>query len=195
MYFNTKYHVFGTKITYRDMEMKIVLRMILAALYVMVIVAANWAIQKWGIVSIGFGLMAPAGVFFAGLAFSIRDGLHEASDKYWVVGAIIIGAILSYMLEDGGKIAVASGCAFLFSEAADFAVYSPLRARGKIRALLASNVVGLVVDSSLFLYLAFGSLEFLSGQVVAKAYMTGLVILILFFYRLIAKQRKSVARI
>ena len=90
MYFNTKYHVFGTKITYRDMEMKIVLRIIMAALYVMVIVAANWAIQKWGIVSIGFGLMAPAGVFFAGLAFSIRDGLHEASDKYWVVGAIII---------------------------------------------------------------------------------------------------------
>ena len=156
--------------------MNIALRILIAAMYVLVIVVANWSIQKWGIVSIGFGLMAPAGVYFAGLAFSLRDALHEVSDKYWIIGAIIVGAIVSYVIEDGGKIAIASGSAFLLSELADFAVYSPLRDRGKIRALFASNVVGLVADSILFLYLAFGSLEFLSGQVVAKAYMTGAVI-------------------
>ena len=171
--------------------MKIGLRIILAALYVMVIVAANLAIQKWGVVSIGFGLMAPAGAYFAGLVFSIRDALHEVSNKYWILGAIIVGAIVSYSLEDGGKIAVASGSAFLLSEFADFAVYSPLRAKGKIKALLASNAVGLVADSILFLYLAFGSLEFLSGQVVAKAYMTAGVILIMVAYRLFFKWTKT----
>ena len=170
--------------------MKIALRIILAVIYVMVIVAANWAIQRWGVVSVGFGLAAPAGVYFAGLVFSIRDALHETSNKYWIIGAIIVGALVSYSLEDGGKIAVASGSAFLLSEFADFAVYSPLRAKGKIKALLASNVVGLVADSILFLYLAFGSLEFLSGQVVAKAYMTVGVILIMFAYRILFKRTK-----
>ena len=68
--------------------MKIGLRIILAVLYVTVIVAANLAIQKWGVVSIGFGLMAPAGVYFAGLVFSIRDALHEVSNKYWILDAI-----------------------------------------------------------------------------------------------------------
>ena len=134
--------------------------------------------------------MAPIGVYFAGLVFAIRDALHETSNKYWILGAIIVGAIVSYSLEDGGKIAVASGSAFLFSELADFAVYSPLRAKGKIKALLASNAVGLVADSTLFLYLAFGSLEFLSGQVVAKEYMTAGVILLMFAYRGFLKQTK-----
>jgi hypothetical protein len=35
-------------------------------------------------------------------------------------------------------------------------------------ALIASSIVGLVVDSVAFLALAFGSLDFLAGQVVGK---------------------------
>ncbi len=38
-------------------------------------------------------------------------------------------------------------------------------------AVLASSAVGLVVDSVVFLYLAFGSLEFLLGQVLGKGWM------------------------
>jgi hypothetical protein len=37
---------------------------------------------------------------------------------------------------------------------------------------VASNVVGLVVDSAVFLFLAFGSLRFIAGQIIAKAWMT-----------------------
>ena len=81
--------------------------------------------------------------------------------------------------------------AFLPSEFADFAVYSPLRAKGKIKALFAANAFGLVTDSILFLYLAFGSLEFLSGQVVAKAYITAGVILIMVAYRLFFEWTKT----
>lgn len=47
--------------------------MIYAALYVCTIVAANAAIQRFGMVPVGFGLLAPAGVYFAGLAFTLRD--------------------------------------------------------------------------------------------------------------------------
>jgi hypothetical protein len=35
-------------------------------------------------------------------------------------------------------------------------------------AVVASSVVGLVVDSLVFLALAFGSLEFIGGQIVGK---------------------------
>jgi hypothetical protein len=38
-------------------------------------------------------------------------------------------------------------------------------------AVIASSLVGLVIDSAVFLYLAFGSLQYLPGQVVGKAWM------------------------
>src|SRR5262249_5890474 len=66
---------------------------------------------------------------------------------------------------------VASAPAFLLSELADFAVYTPLQARGLVLAVLASSVVGLIVDSVLFLWLAFGSLEFHEGQILGKLWM------------------------
>ena len=66
---------------------------------------------------------------------------------------------------------LASAAAFLLSELADLAVFTPLVRRGLIVAVVASSVVGLVVDSVVFLWLAFGSLEFLLGQIVGKAWM------------------------
>ncbi|MDD9908173.1 MAG: hypothetical protein OXR62_00640, partial [Ahrensia sp.] len=50
-------------------------------------------------------------------------------------------------------------------------VFTPLQRRGLVFAVLASGVVGLVVDSVVFLWLAFGSLEFVTGQIVGKAIM------------------------
>jgi hypothetical protein len=49
--------------------------------------------------------------------------------------------------------------------------------------------VGLLVDSVLFLLLAFGSLDFLAGQVVGKAWMTLLALVLIAGYR----QRARVA--
>ena len=40
--------------------------------YILAIIGANWAIERFGVVPVGFGLMAPAGVFFAGLCFEMR---------------------------------------------------------------------------------------------------------------------------
>ena len=41
--------------------------MIFLAGYIGTIFAANWAIQRFGLVPVGFGLTAPAGVYFAAL--------------------------------------------------------------------------------------------------------------------------------
>jgi uncharacterized PurR-regulated membrane protein YhhQ (DUF165 family) len=46
-----------------------------------------------------------------------------------------------------------------------------LQRKGLVLAVLASSLVGLVADSVLFLWLAFGSLDFLAGQIVGKALM------------------------
>jgi queuosine precursor transporter len=142
----------------------------LAAAYLATVVAANALIVHVGVVPVGIGLMAPAGVYAAGLALTLRDALQDSGDRRWVVGAIVAGAALSFAL--GAQLAAASGLAFLVSELADFAVYTPLRRRGWAAAMVASNVVGAVVDSALFLWLAFGSLDFLAGQVVGKLEMT-----------------------
>lgn len=149
--------------------------------YVATVFLANWAIVTFGVVPVGFGLMAPAGVYFAGLAFTLRDLTQESLGKRAVLGAIVVGAGLSALVSP--QFALASGVAFLLSELLDFAVYQPLRERNWLGAVAASNVVGFAADSVLFLTLAFGSLDFLPGQLVGKFWMTGLAVCVLLFVR------------
>ena len=80
------------------------------------------------------------------------------------------GTVLSAALAPA-PLVVASAVAFLLSELADFAVYTPLQKRGLVFAVAASSFVGLIADSLLFLWLAFGSLQFLAGQIAGKAIM------------------------
>lgn len=150
-----------------------------AAAFVATVWAANYALARWGTVPVGFGLEAPAGVYFAGLAFTLRDIVHRGLGRTVVLACIAAGAVLSLLIEanatiPGGhvQIAVASCVAFALSELADLSVYEPLRERGWVPAVLASNAVGIVVDSALFLWLAFGSLALIDGQLVGKAWMT-----------------------
>lgn len=139
--------------------------------YVGTVVAANWAITRYGLVPVGFGLLAPAGVYFAGLGFTLRDVGQDLAGRWAVLAAIVVGAGLSWLVATP-QLALASAAAFGLSELADFAVYTPLRRRGWLTAVAASNVVGLIVDSVLFLWIAFGSLQFLAGQLIGKAWIT-----------------------
>lgn len=139
-------------------------------LYIGTIVAANWALKTFGFVSV-LGLSAPAGVFFAGLAFTFRDFTHEALGRRACFAAIAVGAGLSYFIEDAQQIALASGVAFGVSELADLLVYERIRRRSLAWSIAASNTVGAVIDSVLFLWLAFGSLAFIEGQVIFKVAM------------------------
>ena len=141
--------------------------------------AANWLIGNAGtectpegpcLIPVAPGLMAPSGVLMIGLALVLRDLVQRRLGLQWAVGAILAGAALSAFLAPPAWV-IASGVAFLLSDRADLAVYTPLQRRRLLLAVVASSIVGLVVDSAIFLYLAFGSLEFLAGQVVGKAWM------------------------
>jgi uncharacterized PurR-regulated membrane protein YhhQ (DUF165 family) len=114
------------------------------------ILAANFVTTRYGMVPVGFGLMATAGTYFAGVTFVLRDTVQDAAGKRWAFTVIAAGAVLSFVLADP-FIALASAAAFLASEVADLLVYTPLRKSGYIRAAVASNVVGSFVDTILFL--------------------------------------------
>lgn len=150
------------------------------AAYIACIPVANWLIQHVGTICppdgpclipvAPGGLMAPSGVLMAGLALVLRDLVQRRLGVTYGLAAIGAGTILSAALAPA-PLVVASAVAFLLSELADFAVYTPLQKRGLVLAVAASSFVGLVADSLLFLWLAFGSLEFLAGQIVGKVLM------------------------
>lgn len=149
------------------------------AAYIACIPVANWLIQHVGtvcppdspcLIPVAPGLMAPSGVLMAGLALVLRDLVQRRLGVTYGLSAIGAGTILSAALAPQSLV-VASAVAFLLSELADFAVYTPLQKRGLVLAVAASSFVGLIADSLLFLWLAFGSLQFLAGQIVGKAIM------------------------
>ena len=78
---------------------------------------------------------------------------------------------------------LASAAAFLFSEIADLIVFTPLQKRGLVLAAVVSSIVGLVIDSIIFLQLAFGSLDFVAGQIVGKVWMVLIAIPVLILLR------------
>jgi len=152
---------------------------VFVALFALTIPAANWLIGHAGtvcqpagpcLIPVAPGVMAPSGVTMAGAALVLRDLVQRRLGAAASSLAILAGAILSASLAPPALV-VASAAAFLISEFADLAVYTPLVRRGLIVAVVASSVVGLVVDSVVFLWLAFGSLDFLLGQIVGKVWM------------------------
>lgn len=139
------------------------------------VVAANYLTSKYGLIPVGFGLVATAGTYAAGLTFMLRDWVHETGGRSLAVIAVIIGAALSWWLATP-VLAIASGITFLIAELADLAVYVPLRRRGLIVAAIASNIVGFTLDTFLFLHLAGFPItpSVILGQLWVKAAMTAL---------------------
>lgn len=142
-------------------------------------------LSNWVVVNVGFvcdpngpclipvwpGMMAPSAVLVAGLALVLRDAVHQLLGGRWAVYSIFAGAALSAFISEPSLI-LASTCAFLFSEMADFFVYTPLRHKALGWAVVLSGLVGSFVDSAIFLTMAFGSTEYLFGQVLGKFWMS-----------------------
>ena len=133
------------------------------------------------LIPVGFGLMAPSGVLLIGLALVLRDWLQELTNWKWSAYAVGFGAVISYLTSDP-FVAMASAVAFLTAEFLDLSIYTPLRKSGKHIAVLASGIVGAFVDSVLFVYLAFGSLEFSLGNTIGKLYATLAAFVILYIW-------------
>ncbi len=159
---------------------------------------ANWLIAHWGTVKFpdspwlipvwpgsltpsGESILAPSGVLAIGLSFTLRDLVQRRLGVRAAMLAIIIGAVLSAALDPA--LALASGAAFLLAESLDLFVYTPLQRRNLVVAVVASNIVGMVIDSIVFLIIAFGSLALLDGQIIGKAWMTLVAVPIIYGIR------------
>ena len=146
------------------------------AVYVAAIIGSNALITHVGIYAghgtyltpVGFGLLAPSGVWAAAVSFPARDVTQRLGGRWLGVLAILIGAAVSWKISDP-HIAVASGVTYLCSETADFGVYTPLQKRWFVPAVFASGCAAVVLDSVLFLHLAgLYSTASLEGLVLGK---------------------------
>lgn len=165
------------------------------AAYLAAIPLANWMILHIGtqcvpdggpcLVPVAPGVMAPSGVLTVGAALVLRDVVQRCLGLRWGLAAIAAGTALSAAVAPAALV-VASGAAFALSELADFAVYTPLQRRRLVTAVVASSIVGLVIDSIVFLSLAFGSLAFLPGQIVGKLWAVLIAIPLVRFLRRVA---------
>jgi uncharacterized PurR-regulated membrane protein YhhQ (DUF165 family) len=167
-------------------------RAILAGAFLACIPAANWLIGNVGttcvpngpcLIPVAPGMMAPSGVLLIGAALALRDAVHEALGRSWVLALILMGCIFSLAVSPPA-LALASAVAFLLSELADFAIYDRLRRRGLALAVAVSGVVGAVFDSMIFSALAFGTVAWAPGLIVAKLYASaGYALWLMIFYR------------
>jgi uncharacterized PurR-regulated membrane protein YhhQ (DUF165 family) len=148
---------------------------------------ANWMIGNVGtkcvpngpcLVPVWPGIMAPSGVLMIGFALVLRDLVQRRLGGSWALLAIGVGALVSGVVAQPALV-LASVAAFTLSEVADFAVYTPLQKRRLILAVILSSVAGLVLDSVVFIFIAFGSLEFLYGQIIGKLWAVGIALLFL----------------
>jgi len=150
-----------------------------AIIYAATIPLANWMISNVGTqlfpegphtIPVGFGFDAPSGVLMIGLALVSRDIIQRYAGKSYALAAICVGVAISFAIAEPA-IATASAVAFLLGELADFIIYTPLQKRNIVLAVIASGVIGGIVDSLVFLQMAFGSTMFWEGQVIGKAWM------------------------
>lgn len=143
------------------------------------VVVANLLTSHYGLVPAGFGLMVTAGTYAAGISLGLRDAVQQTGGMRWVLGSIVAGIAISALFGDG-RIALASAVAFGIAELADLGVYTPLRRRNWRAAVAASNAVGAIADTLLFLSIAgFGlTAQAVFGQLLVKAVWMTLLALV-----------------
>ncbi len=148
-------------------------------LFVLCVPLSNWLILNVGttcvpggpcLIPVAPGVLAPSGVLTIGIAFVLRDIVQEQLGFLYSVGGILLGTILSATFAPP-ELAIASASAFFVAELLDLLVYTPLRKRYYILAVLLSGLVGSAIDSYVFLMVAFGSTQYFFGQFIGKSLM------------------------
>jgi uncharacterized PurR-regulated membrane protein YhhQ (DUF165 family) len=148
----------------------------LAVAFVGLVVLANWLAARTT-VPVGFGYRAPGGVFCIGGVLVLRDWMQQLRGLRWTMPLVYAAGLLSWLVGDLAgwtgleKIAIASVVAFTVSETVEALVFTPLRKRSLTAGVALSGTVGSAIDSALFLWLAFSSESFFTGQFVGKTEM------------------------
>jgi queuosine precursor transporter len=136
----------------QELDWTILMRGLLAAVYVGAMVAANLLV--W--LSPCFSLIDS--VLLIGLDLTLRDVMDERLSRAQLAAVIVGGGAIIWLANPApNHIAIASAKAFILAALADWLAYSLLRSRPWMVRCNGSNVVGAAVDSVIFPMLAFGA--------------------------------------
>lgn len=149
----------------------------LATVYVALVVLANWLAAKYLITVPFTHYLAPAGVLCIGFVLVLRDWLWQLRGFKSSVALILVAGILSYLVGviagygSLQRVALASLLAFAVSEGIfESLIFGPLRKRRFTLGVALSASVGNLVDSFVFLIIAFPAIwtKLYAGNVVGK---------------------------
>lgn len=145
--------------------------------YVGAVIATNVVTASFGLWPVGFGLSATAGTVLAGTSFVLRDAVQEVAGRRMALLALAAGCAISAWMATPA-LALASAAAFGLAELLDMGVYTKLREKGWLRAAAASNTVGAVVDTVVFLTVASFPVtaSLVVGQIIGKMWATAGVV-------------------
>ncbi len=162
------------------------------ALFLGSIPFANWYLTEHGLWDLPWLGHVPSAVWVVGFAFVFRDICQITLGRGWAW----VGIFLSWFVA-AAAIATASAVAFAFSETSDALVFTPLANRGTTRAFLLgvtiSGYAASVVDSALFVRIAFHSFDGWWQLTIAKIFFVMLATPIAWLVRQQLKQRRRVA--
>lgn len=151
-------------------------------IYVLAVVTANIVTERFGLVTVGFGLYVTAGTYAAGFALLARDFVQRYGNRWIAIAAVLLAGGISWLLASPA-LALASVVAFLAAEFVDLGVYIPVRnSKGFVPAAVVSNIISAPIDTVLFLFLAGFPItaETVGGQFVGKVLWATVVPLCLF---------------
>ena len=127
----------------------------------LVVVASNVLVQ-YPLTGTLFGIaladLLTYGAFTYPVAFLVTDLTNRQFGPNYarlvVVAGFVVGVTFSWFAS-APRIAVASGCAFLFGQMLDIAVFNRLRRQAWWRAPLIGSVIGSMLDTLMFFSFAF----------------------------------------
>jgi len=115
------------------------------------------------------GVWSTSGAFVIGAIFVLRNFVQRRIGAGVSICAVVMGAALGGSFVSPPLI-VASMSALLASGFVGLIVYTPIARKHFVWAVVASSLASASVDSAVFLWLGFNSLELLPGQVLAKVW-------------------------
>ncbi|TKC18980.1 VUT family protein [Robertmurraya kyonggiensis] len=156
-------------------------------LYLISIVAANVVTAAFAPMQLGV-FIVPMGTLLVGLTFIFRDLVQNQYGRkktyLFIVIALVLSAIASYILGDTLLIVAASAISFLIAETTDTEIYTRLNLPMNLKVLY-SGIVGGLLDSVIFVIIGLSPLGagFLPweavpyaifGQVIVKTIIQGI---------------------
>ncbi|KGR77596.1 VUT family protein [Ureibacillus manganicus] len=149
--------------------------------YLLSIVIANVVTAKFAPLQLGL-FIVPMGTLLIGATFIFRDLVQNKYGRtktyLFILTALILSALVSFMLGDTLLVVVASAISFVVSETADTEIYSRLKLPMAWRVFY-SGIVGGLLDSVLFVVIGLSPLganvlpweaipAAITGQVIVK---------------------------